>query len=55
LEFDHKAPGNPHAAGSGPLLPGEVSGKNIERCITLDGFKSTISRRIGVAGVHLCS
>jgi hypothetical protein len=34
------------------MLPGEVSSKNIEQCIPLDGFKSPISRRIGVAGVQ---
>jgi hypothetical protein len=52
LKFDHKMPGDLHASGAGPMLPGEVSSKNIEQCIPLDGFKSPISRRIGVAGVQ---
>ena len=41
-----------HTAGARPRSSGEVSGKDIEKRIFLDGFQPAISRRVGIAGVE---
>ena len=52
LEVGHEPPGGIHSTGARPRLAGEVSGKDIEKRILLDGFQPAISRCVGIVGVE---
>jgi hypothetical protein len=52
LEVSYEPPRGIHSAGARPRSSGEMSGKDVEKRIFLDGFQPAISRCIGIVGVE---
>jgi hypothetical protein len=53
LKVGHVASRGAHVAGAGPQFPDKTLADNIEQCLAVGGLQTTITCRIGIAGVQV--